>query len=493
MNVFLSSTAQDLDAYRRVADDTILRLAQQSVAMERFGPLPNTPVEECERLARESDVVVCIVAHRYGFVPEKGRGSITRREIEAAHKAGRDVLVWIVDDNHPWTEKKEQDLLADPNVVSDPTKIAAIAEGVAGLLEYKSWLRTTFTPETFTTPDDLGRKIAVALANYIKGRTAPPVSQDRISIARLPTTSSELFGRESELELMDDAWANPNLNVLTFVAWGGVGKTALINHWLKRRMARDNYRGAERVYGWSFFSQGSTDRAASADLFVDQALRWFGDSDPTAGTPWDKGERLARFIRETRTLLILDGLEPLQHSPGPQEGRLKDAAMQAFLVELAAQQPGLCVISTRERVGDLIEFEAGTVLQHDLEQLSPQAGAQILRSLKVKGDDEELEKAAQELGGHAFSLTLLGSYLDEVLEGDIRRRKEIDDLFSDSRYGDAAQNMIAAYETWLGEGMELAILRLLGLFDRPAELTSLVALRERPVISGLTESLQHFK
>jgi len=117
-------------------------------------------------------------------------------------------------------------------------------------------------------------------------------------------------------------------------------------------MARDNYRGADRVYAWSFFSQGTTERAASADLFVDQALRWFGDEDPTAGSPWDKGERLARYIRQTRMLLVLDGLEPLQHPPGPQEGRLKDAALQAMLVELAGQQPGLCVISTREKVGD---------------------------------------------------------------------------------------------------------------------------------------------
>ena len=88
MKVFLSSTAQDLVAHRQVADDTILRLSQQVVAMERFGPLPGTPVEECERLARQSDVVVCIVAHRYGFVPEKGLGSITRREVEAAQAAG---------------------------------------------------------------------------------------------------------------------------------------------------------------------------------------------------------------------------------------------------------------------------------------------------------------------------------------------------------------------------------------------------------------------
>lgn len=493
MKVFLSSTALDLGPYREIADDTILRLSQQSVAMERFGPLPGMPVKECERLARESDVVVCIVAHRYGYVPEKGKGSITRREIESAHKAGKDVLVWIVADDHPWTEKKEQDLLADPNVLADPARVSEVAEGVAGLIEFKAWLRTTFTPDTFTTPDDLGRKIAVALANYSSGHTAPPVSQDKISIARLPTTVSELFGREAELQLLDDAWANPSTNIVSFVAWGGVGKTALVNHWLKRRMARDNYRGAERVYGWSFFSQGTSERAASADLFIDQALRWFGDPDSTQGSPWDKGERLASLIRQTPTLLILDGLEPLQHPPGSHEGRLKDAAMQALLVELAAHQDGLCVISTRERVGDLIEFENGTVVQHELEYLSPQAGAQILRSLNVQGEDEELEQASREVLGHAFSLTLLGSYLDEVLDGDIRRRREIENLFDDTRYGDAGQGMIAAYEEWLGEGMELAILRLLGLFDRPADLASIVALREPPTISGLTEALQHFK
>lgn len=319
------------------------------------------------------------------------------------------------------------------------------------------------------------------------------LAKERISIARLPTSGRELFGRDAELRLLDEAWANPNSNIVSFVAWGGVGKTALVNHWLKQRLALENYRGADRVYGWSFFSQGTTERAASADLFIDQALRWFGDEDPTAGSPWDKGERLAGYIRQSRTLLILDGLEPLQHPPGPQEGRLKDAAVQALLVELAAHQPGLCVISTRERIGDLVEFEDGTVVQLELEYLSPQAGAQILRSLKVKGDEEELEEASKELEGHAFSLTLLGSYLDEVMEGDVRRRKEIENLFEDTRHGDAAQKMIAAYEKWLGEGMELAILRLLGLFDRPADIASLVALRERPAIPGLTEPLQNFK
>jgi tetratricopeptide (TPR) repeat protein len=323
--------------------------------------------------------------------------------------------------------------------------------------------------------------------------TRQPLAREKVSIARLPTSSLDLFGRDLELQLLDEAWENPNINIISFVAWGGVGKSALINHWLKQRMARDNYRGAERVYGWSFYSQGTSERAASADLFIDQALRWFGDADPTQGSPWDKGERLANFIRQTRTLLILDGLEPLQHPPGPQEGRLKDAALQALLSELAVQQAGLCVISTRERLSDLVEFENGTVIQHELEYLTPQAGAQLLRAHHVKGDDDELEQAAMEYTGHALTLTLLGSYLADVYGGDIRRRNEIESLEEDVRHGRYAERVMHSYEQWLGEGVELAVLRLLGLFDRPADVGSIVALRAGPAIQGLTEAFQNLK
>jgi len=77
--------------------------------MERFGPLPGAPVAECERLAAEAHLVMCIVVHRYGYEPEAGRGSITRREVESARNANKSVYAWIVDDKYPWTEPKEQD------------------------------------------------------------------------------------------------------------------------------------------------------------------------------------------------------------------------------------------------------------------------------------------------------------------------------------------------------------------------------------------------
>ena len=149
----------------------------------------------------------------------------------------------------------------------------------------------------------------------------------------------------------------PDVNVVTIVAWAGVGKSTLVNHWL-RRMATDHYRYAELIFGWSFYRQGSSGETSSADEFFDAALIWFGDPDPRIGTAWEKGERLAKLVAHRRTLLVLDGLEPLQNPPGPQEGRVREPSLQALLRELAAFNTGLCVITTRLPVTDLADHAA---------------------------------------------------------------------------------------------------------------------------------------
>jgi hypothetical protein len=134
------------------------------------------------------------------------------------------------------------------------------------------------------------------------GTAKPPEVQ--VSL-HLPTLGSKLFGRRDETAWLDACWAE-RAHVASVVAFGGVGKSALVRDWLKE-MQRDGWRGAQRVYGWSFYSQGTTDRMTSADAFVSAALRWLGDEDPNAGSPWDKGERLARLLQARRTLLVLDG------------------------------------------------------------------------------------------------------------------------------------------------------------------------------------------
>jgi len=351
---------------------------------------------------------------------------------------------------------------------------------------------------TITARIDTGRRITRDGLHKLPaasrtGTRKPPARQGpkKISVAKLPVTGSDLFGREEDLAFLDRAWANKEVNVVTVVAWAGVGKSTLVNHWL-RPMAAEQYRSAQLVFGWSFYRQGTSGGTSSADEFIDAALAWFGDPDPQLGTAWEKGERLAKLVAHRRTLLVLDGLEPLQNPPGPQEGRLREPSLQALLRELAAFNTGLCVITTRLPVADLADHEGASAARLDLEHLSSDAGARLLRALGVKGDERELRTASEEFAGHCLALTLLGSYLTDAYNGDVHRRKEVSPhLGHDVRQGVHARKVMESYQTWLGEGPELSVLRMLGLFDRPADEKALDALLRPPVIHGLTESLTY--
>jgi serine/threonine protein kinase len=188
------------------------------------------------------------------------------------------------------------------------------------------------------------------------GTRKPParLASKKISVARLPVTGSDVFGREEDIAFLDRAWANKDVNVVTIVAWAGVGKSTLVNRWL-RRMAAKHYRSAELVFGWSFYRQGTSEETSSADEFVDAALHWFGDPDPRIGRAWEKGERLAKLIAHRRTILILDGLEPLQNPPGPQEGRVREPSLQALLHLADCASEALETINEAEALAERFE------------------------------------------------------------------------------------------------------------------------------------------
>src|SRR5262249_44449075 len=147
-------------------------------------------------------------------------------------------------------------------------------------------------------------------------------------------------------------------------------------------------------------------------------------------------------------------------------------------------------ITTRTPVADIADQEGGSAPRRDLEQLSSDAGAKLLRALGVKGDEAELRSASDEFSGHCLALTLLGGYLTDAYNGDVGCRSELAGLLArDVRKGIHARKLMASYKTWFGEGPELSVLHILGLFDRPADEKAVGALLKPPAISGLTESL----
>ena len=137
------------------------------------------------------------------------------------------------------------------------------------------------------------------------------------------------------------------------------------------------------------------------------------------------------------------------------------------------------MITTRTPIADIAGHQRSSALRRDLEQLSKDAGAKLLRGLGVRGHDTELRSASDEFGGHCLALTLLGSYLTDAYEGDIRCRDEVSNrLAHDIRQGTHARKVMDSYQTWFGEGPELSLLRMLGLFDRPVSENALAALAE---------------
>ena len=358
-------------------------------------------------------------------------------------------------------------------------------------------------------------RLAAALAGRASLGGPLPAGRIEVSLSRLPRGGPHFFGRQAELAALHAAWRDPGVGVVSLAAMGGAGKSALVRRWLNDMQAR-GWDGAERVFGWSFVFQGSDaapvdsrDPAGaardSADRFVDEMARWLGDKPPPGLDPWQKAERLVSWIRRRPTLLVLDGIEPMQHPSGPLSGVIRDPSLATLLKELADGMHGLCVVTSRVALTEL--RDRGDAVQHRaLDRLDETAGVALLDAIGVRGGKRALEEAVTAYRGHALALNLLGTYLTRAWSGSVRRRDRVPRIEA-VEGGEPAKAVMVAYERWFEAGKpatwwqrlrlrfrppvpgpEVAILRLMGLFDRPAEPEAIAAVRDGVSIRGLTDA-----
>src|ERR1035437_2349212 len=101
--VFISSTSDDLKEYREQAAKAAAATGFSPRMMEYFpasGHAPSLPA--CLEKVAEAEVVVVLVAHRYGWVPDAAENpdkkSITWLECEHAwQRTKKEVLAFLVD------------------------------------------------------------------------------------------------------------------------------------------------------------------------------------------------------------------------------------------------------------------------------------------------------------------------------------------------------------------------------------------------------------
>jgi Domain of unknown function (DUF4062) len=113
--VFISSTCEDLKDHREQAARAASANSFSFRMLEYFPASGHVPsVEACLEKVDEADVVVALIAHRYGWVPDgpnnPGHQSITWMECAHARATpGKEVLAFLVDPDYAWPpELKEE-------------------------------------------------------------------------------------------------------------------------------------------------------------------------------------------------------------------------------------------------------------------------------------------------------------------------------------------------------------------------------------------------
>jgi CheY-like chemotaxis protein len=172
MKIFLSSTYQDLVSHREAAARAVERLGQQGIRMEVFGARPLEATSACLEEILDSDALVGIYAHRYGYVPGGQSKSITEQEFDFALEKQKPTFCFVVDEEYPWLPK---------HVESEP--------GRTRLREFLQRLRDRVVSDSFTTPEDLAFKVASSLGRFLLYRK---VKDDLEKIPARESVSTEV-------------------------------------------------------------------------------------------------------------------------------------------------------------------------------------------------------------------------------------------------------------------------------------------------------------
>lgn len=287
-------------------------------------------------------------------------------------------------------------------------------------------------------------------------------SQKKINLNNITTVVGDFFGRQTELEILHNAWINNNNCIIQFTALGGTGKTKLIDYWIDQTQPY-------HLIAWSFYSQGSSeDKQTSATPFFTEAFKILKATQIQFNSEEEKGRYLAELLQKQKIILILDGLEPLQHAGNGMRGDLKDRALHQLLKSLLNQDQCLCIITTRIEIFEL--KNKPYVLTKKLENLEPSDAVKLLTSWGVVGSDKEFMSAVQEYNCHALALHLLGNAIVTYLEKDICKRDTLTELIDEyDENGRHAYKVMQAYQIWLKDTPELKLLYILGLFDHPLD------------------------
>lgn len=325
-----------------------------------------------------------------------------------------------------------------------------------------------------------------------------------------------LVGRIDVLNRLDKFLYCTKTKVLGLIADGGVGKTALVYEWLNRLSCRQT--DVERIFGWSFYDPESHTVSSTSEAFSKNVFRFFEDDGIALRTHDARACRIFDQLRRSSTILVLDGVEPLQYSndvPDYKKGEFVDRLISALL-RLVARDPDdwtgrMVLVTSRLPLRDV----KGIPGYHEmpLKNLSDREGAALLSQLGVSGSEKRLRTASHDMQGYSLAIVLLGKLVSAQLRGNIEEAynrsilgSQPDSLFGmslpeyiqnqglleETEYGAHARRVMASYGEILAEASpERILLQIMSLFRRPVSAPEKNELIDHADIARSVKHLTH--
>ena len=279
-----------------------------------------------------------------------------------------------------------------------------------------------------------------------------------------PPRLIEWTGRDQLLKEITLDWIDPHVRITGLIGFGGEGKTSLVREWVDELLA-DNLRPLpDGTFWWSFYEMRNVEE------FFDAVLNYLsgGRIDVRKVTSANsKAAIIGAMLGAGRYLFVLDGLEVLQYQDGDMYGSIRSPDLKAFLEFFASpDHSSFCLVTSRAPLLDMIHFS--TYKNRDVDRLNPREGLDLLRKFGIRGSDEELDRVVREWDGHALTLSLLASYLNDHHEGNITQLQNIHPpIATEPRY-ERVIRVLRRYDEHLSEAAKV-FLKLFSIFRRPVD------------------------
>lgn len=307
-------------------------------------------------------------------------------------------------------------------------------------------------------PNEQAKKNAAAIVPSINFPLAPTYKPTQ------PPELPEWAGRVEFLEKLDKDYVDSSVHITGLIGLGGEGKSSIAYRWLTHNALQDDNQ-PDAAFWWSFYENRSFEQmveALTSYLYGEQNL---GAIKGTA----QRVNHIGAMALTKTLILVLDGFEVMQEEKGDKYGSLPNKDLLQLLQFFAQSRKSFCLVTSRVPLLDFLNHSA--YVQRDVTRLTESDGRQLLRNLKIEGNDTTLDKIVSDWEGHALTVGLVGSYLRDQ---NIVATKYNIDLFPEiADYGEKelprykrVRRILQRYDQHLTEA-DKAFLKLFSVFRLP--------------------------